>query len=113
MIILSKRIHKFLETEVDWWKAHDKDTKTYKMEETTTEDISRDTLRRLATEPIITMVLNQIKANALIGNLMCGYTIPDTHLQLTVDTLIKLLKPKLTDVTIMHTGPRSIQIDWS
>ena len=112
MIILSKRIHKFLEKEVEWWIAHDKDKKTRKMEEDTTT-FSRDTLRSIATDPILTLVINQVKANALIGNLICGYTIPDTHMQLSTESLIKLLKPKLPDVTIMQTGPRSIQIDWS
>ena len=83
------------------------------MEDTiTTEDtFSRDTLKKIATDPILTMILNRIKANALIGNLTCEYTIPDTHLQLSVESLVRILKPKLPDVTIMQTGTRSIQID--
>ena len=83
------------------------------MEDTTTEEFSRDTLKKIATDPILTLVINRVKANALIGNLVCDYVIPDTHHQLSVESLIKLLKPKLPDVTIMQTGPRSIQIDWS
>jgi hypothetical protein len=84
------------------------------MEDTTTEEtFSRDTLRRIATDPILTLVINRVKANALIGNLVCDYAIPDTHHQLTVENLIKLLKPKLPDVTMMQTGPRAIQIEWS
>lgn len=84
------------------------------MEDTTTEEnLSRDILRKIATDPIITLVINRVKANALIGNLVCDYAIPDTHTQMSVENLIKLLKPKLPDVTIMQTGTRSIQIDWS
>lgn len=84
------------------------------MEDATTEDtFSREVLKKIATDPIISLVINRVKANALIGNLVCDFVIPDTHLQITADSLIKLLKPKLPDVTIMQTGPRCIQIDWS
>jgi len=84
------------------------------MEDTTIEEtFSRDILRKIATDPILTTIINRVKANALIGNLVCEYSIPDTYTQITVECLIKLLKPKLPDVTIMQIGPRSIQFDWS
>lgn len=78
------------------------------------EDIlSRDNLKKIATDPIITMAISRIKANALIGNLMCDYSIPESHMHITPELLIRLLKPKLPDVSIMQIGPRVIQFEWS
>jgi hypothetical protein len=87
-------------------------TKTPKMaaEE---ETFSRDALKKIATDPVVDMVVSRVKAYALIGNLMCDYSIPDTHIHLTTETLIRLLKPKFPDVTITQLTPRSIQIEWS
>lgn len=77
------------------------------------QTFSRETLKKIATDPIVDMVVSRVKAYALIGNLMCEYAIPDTHLHLTAESLIKLLKPKFPDVTITQLTPRSVQIDWS
>ncbi len=77
------------------------------------EMFSRETLKKIATDPVVGMVVSRVKAYALIGNLMCDYSIPDTHMHLTTDSLIRLLKPKFPDVTITQLTPRSIQIEWS
>ena len=77
------------------------------------EQLSRETLRKLATDPLIEGVMNRVKANALIGYMICDYVIPDTHPHVTTEYLIRLLKPRLPDVTLTQTGPRTIQIDWT
>ena len=77
------------------------------------EQLSRETLRKLATDPLIEGVMNRVKANALIGYMICDYMIPDTHPHVTPEYLIRLLKPLFPDVTLTQTGLRSIQIDWT
>jgi|LauGreDrversion4_2_1035121.scaffolds.fasta_scaffold01650_25 hypothetical protein len=77
------------------------------------EQLSRETLRKLSTDPLIESVMNRVKASALVGFMICDYTIPDTYPHVTVEYLIRLLKPRLPDVTLSQTGLRSIQIDWT
>lgn len=77
------------------------------------EQLSRDTLRKLATDPLIETVMSRVKANALIGFMLCDYVIPDTHPHVSTEYLIHLLKPRLPDVTLTQIGQRTIQIDWT
>jgi len=77
------------------------------------EQLSRDTLRKLATDPLIETVMSRVKANALIGFMLCDYVIPDTHPHVSTEYLIRLLKPRLPDVTLTQIGQRTIQIDWT
>lgn len=77
------------------------------------EHLSREMLRKLATDPLIESVMARVKANALIGYMICDYVVPDSHPHVTPEYLIRLLKPRLPDVTLTQTGPRSIQIDWT
>ena len=77
------------------------------------EQLSRETLRTMVIDPIIDRVMKTVKAHALMGCMLCDYTIPDSIQFLTSEALIKSLKPRLPDVSIVQTGPRTIRIDWS
>lgn len=77
------------------------------------EQLSREMLRSLVIDPIVDKVIKSVKAHALMGCMVCEYTFPDTVQFLTPEALIKALKPRLPDVTIVQTCPRSIRIDWS
>ena len=77
------------------------------------EQLSRETLRKLATDPLIDSVMSRVKANALIGFMICDYVIPESHPHVSAEYLIRLLKPRLPDVTLAQTNVRTIQIDWT
>ena len=77
------------------------------------EVLSRDTLRKIVTDQIVESVISRVKAHALMGFMICEYSIPETFPQLTSEALIKTLKPRLPDVTLVQQCTRTIQIDWT
>ncbi len=77
------------------------------------EQLSRDMLRKIVTDQVVENVMARVKAHALMGHMICEYTIPESYPQLTSEALIKTLKSRLPDVTLVQICVRSMRIDWT
>ena len=74
---------------------------------------TRQKLKEIAMEPLVAQVVTRVYASATIGCISCIFTIPDMFIQISVQSLIKILQPRLIDVTFEQTDTRTISIDWS
>ncbi len=74
---------------------------------------TRQKLREIATEPLITMIVTRVFASASVGCVRCDFSIPDIYGQLSVQNVIKTLQTRLQDVSFDQTDVRTIAIDWS
>jgi hypothetical protein len=83
------------------------------MDNKTPVTYTRQKLKEIATEPLITMIVTRVYASASIGLVRCDFAIPDIYGQLSVQNVIKTLQTRLTDVSFEQTDVRTIVIDWS
>ena len=74
---------------------------------------TRQKLKDIATEPLVTQAVTRVYAAASVGCLRCDFIIPETYCQISVQMLIKILQTRLPDVTFEAIDNRSINIDWS
>ena len=85
----------------------------YQMDNKTPVTYTRQKLKEIATEPLITMIVTRVYASASVGCVRCDFAIPDIYGQLSVQNVIKTLQSRLTDVSFEQTDVRTIAIDWS
>lgn len=74
---------------------------------------TRQKLKEIATEPLITLIVTRVYASASVGCVRCDFTIPDMYGQLNIQSIIKMLQTRLQDVTFEQIEIRTISIDWS
>lgn len=83
------------------------------MDNKSTATYTRQRLREIATEPLITMIVTRVYASASVGCVKCDFSIPEIYGQLSVQNVIKTLQTRLQDVSFEQTDIRTIVIDWS
>jgi hypothetical protein len=83
------------------------------MDNKSTVTYTRQKLKEIATEPLITMIVTRVYASASVGCVRCDFVIPDMYGQLSIQNIIKTLQLRLQDVSFEQTDVRTIAIDWS
>jgi hypothetical protein len=83
------------------------------MDNKTVVSYTRQKLKEIATEPLITMIVTRVYASASVGCIKCDFVIPEIYCQLSVQNIIKTLQTRLTDVSFEQIDVRTISIDWS
>jgi hypothetical protein len=83
------------------------------MDNKTPVTYTRQQLKEIATEPLISLIVTRVYASASIGCIRCDFIIPDMYGQLSIQNVIKTLQTRLQDVSFEQTDIRTISIDWS
>jgi hypothetical protein len=83
------------------------------MDNKTPVTYTRQKLKEIATEPLISMIVTRVYASASVGCIRCDFVIPDIYCQLSVQNIIKTLQTRLQDVSFEQTDVRTIAIEWS